>query len=141
MGSSVSAAVDAVLAMAGTALPGVQVVEGELGTYVAAEQFIVMDVIGQDGPAAMGGQRFNEAYGITCLVRTYAGDTAMSTRRQRAMAMREAIRDALTADPALGGIVLHAYVETYTLRTGATEKGGSASECEFVIHVDNQTTS
>lgn len=139
MASSIPAAVDALLALAGSQLPNVQIVEGELGTYVAAEQFIVLDVIGEEQPATIGPipRRFNEAYGITCLVRTYAGDMDMKTRRARALTMKDAIRDALAADPSLAGAVSSAYVAAFTLRTGITDKGGSASEVEFTVHVDS----
>lgn len=141
MAASIPAAITALLSVATSALPNVQIVEGELGEYVAAEQFILLDVIGQDEPATTGQpRRFNEAYGITCLVRTYAGNQDFAARRTRACAMYEAVRDGILTDPSLGNVVLEARTETYNLRTGITDKGGSASEMEFVVHISNQAS-
>lgn len=138
MPSSIPGAVDALLALAAQVLPDVEQVEGELGTYVAPEQFHVLDVIGEEQPRTVGLPRLMaESYGITCLVRTYAGDVNMRARRMRALAMKDAIRDGLLADPSMSGSVYEAYVSTFSLRTGTTDKGGSASEVEFVVHVDS----
>lgn len=141
MASSIPAAVAALEALAAAALAGVQQTVGQTGTYVAAEQFLVGDITGSDRPATlMGGapQSFAESYDISCQVRSFSGGDDLKTRRTRALAMKDAIRDALAADMSMGHVVLEAYLATYTVRTGFDGSDqGVTSEVDLTVHVDN----
>lgn len=141
MASSISAAVAALESRAAAALTGVQQVAGQVGTYVAPEQFTVGDVTGADRPATlMGGapQSFAESYDISCQVRSFVGGDDVKARRARALAMKDAIRDALAADMSMGGVVNQAYLATYTVRTGFDGSGeGVTAEVDLTVHVDN----
>lgn len=141
MSASWPAAWDALLTVAATALPGVQVVDGELGEYLAFDYLQVISVEGSDEPATVGlPTRYNEAYRINCLIRAYAGDVDPSTRRARVAALYGALRDALVADPSLAGAVNgRAFLTGYRLLVGRTEKGGSAADVEFAVEITNQT--
>lgn len=123
-----------------TVLPGVQVVDGVIGEYLAFDYVQVVDLDGEDEPATVGRPtRYNERYLINCLVRAYAGDSDMPTRRARAAAMYEAIRTGLVSDPSMGGAVNgRAYTTRYRYSVGPTEKGGSAAHIEFAISVTHQ---
>ena len=140
MAASWTAAIDALFGIATVALPGVQQAEGELGTYVADEQFTIADVIGEDEAATSGvPRRYNEAYGITCEVRTYAGNIDPVARRARVVAMYEAFRTELEADPSLDGTVIESRCTNYRYAAGTTDKGGWEAQVEFTVHVNNQT--
>ena len=134
---------DAWLTFAGAALPGVQVVDGEIGEYLAFDYLQVSSIDGNDAPATMGRPvRYNEAYRINCFLRAYGGKVDPSGRRARAAAMYGALRNALVADPSMGGAVNgRAFLTSYRLTVGRTEKGGSAADVEFAVEITNQTLS
>jgi hypothetical protein len=134
---------DAFLTFAAAALPGLQIVDGETGTYLAFDYLQVTSVEGTDTPATIGLPiRYNEAYRLNCLLRAYAGNVDPSARRARAAALYGALRDALVADPSMGGAVNgRAYLTNYRLVAGPTEKGGSAADVEFAVEITNQTLS
>lgn len=141
MSTSLPAAIASLFGLATTALPGVQQVDGELGEYVAAEQFMVLDATGNDHVLTIGlPAQVAESYDIRCVVRAFAGDDDLPARRVRALAMWDAFRSAVAADPSLGmGDAAHAEAtRTYTLRAGMTE-GGSAAQVEFTVAVTNVT--
>jgi hypothetical protein len=139
MPSSIPAVIAAVTTLVGNELSGVQVVDGEIGTYIAAEQFTFGEITGTDVPATLAGngpQAFTESYDLNCRARTYAGGDDLDARRTRGLAMKDAIRDGLAADQSLGGVVNQAYLSQYAMRVGF-DTDGVACEVDLVIHVQN----
>lgn len=132
---------DDFLAFAAAALPGVQVVDGELGEYLAFDYLQVVSLEGDDTPATMGQPvRYNETYRINCFLRAYAGNLDPAARRSRVAGLYGALRDAFVADPSMGGAVNgRAFLTGYRLTVGRTEKGGSAADVEFAVEFTNQT--
>lgn len=141
MSSSIVTTWNGLLTLIKAALPGVQVIDGDLGEYLAFDYVQVVDLDGNDSPATIGRPvRYNEDYSINCLVRAYAGNMDPPARRQRAVDMYNAIRDAINTDPSLGGLINgRAYATKYRMQAGRTEKGGYAAHIEFSVDVTNQT--
>ena len=142
MASSVQTVLAALEALLATALPGVQKVVGEVGTFVAQEQYLLGDITGQDTPTlVMGGhpQTFAESYDVSLQLRSFKGGQDIEGRRTRGIAMKDAVRDALAADMSLGlGAAFRVYLATYTVRSGFDASGdGVACEVDLSIHVDN----
>lgn len=154
MGSSVPAAMAALMtvakgAISDSAVEGVapvQYVDGEIGAYIAAEQFTMLGASWQDTPTTLVGgspEMFRESYDINCVVRTSGGGTStdLTTLRLRAMAMYGAVRNALSADQSMGGVILQAYCANGTLAAGVAGENIMAATVDFVVHVTNITSS
>lgn len=146
MASSVPAAMTALMGIAQNQLgASVEYVDGEIGEWIAAEQFSMLTATWTDTPATLVGgspEMFRESYDINCVVRTSSGGEhdVFPTLRARAMTMYGLIRNALSVDQSMGGVVLQAHCQTGTLATGHAGNV-MASTVEFAVHVDNLTSS
>lgn len=88
---------------------------------------------------ALGQSAREERYDILCSLMSASGDEAMSTRRGRALAMRDAVAAALSADYTLGGVVRLAAMSTATLLQEQTTKGALAGYT-FTVSVQARIT-
>ncbi|HZQ33722.1 MAG TPA: hypothetical protein VFB19_18570 [Mycobacterium sp.] len=147
MASTIPAAFAALQSLVGAALPGIQQVVGQFGTYIANEQVIFGDITGVDALGPFTGaspQTFDESYDVTLQARTRIGGTDINARLVRVLAMKNAIRDALANDmhaaatggsPVVHAVVTRAYLSRYATRSGFDENG-VAAEADLVIHID-----
>ena len=147
--ASVPAVVTAILAATTTAVAGqtsaagspVQVIDGELGTYVADEYIQIIGAAGAQALASVGNLWRDEDYTIQGLIRVYVGGDDTAYTRNRAFALLALLEQSLTADRSLGGLLVlpgMAQLGRFDLRNGVTSKGGRASELAFEIDVHNQ---
>ena len=104
--------VDALVALAGTVLPDVQVVDGTNTKLDLKTEAIVIgwsdgtsaSVSSNRGDTGVGA-RADEDGAVACWLRASKGKVDLKARRDEAVAMLTAIEAALRADPTLGGVV------------------------------------
>lgn len=147
--SSIPAVVAAVLSTISTAVAGqtdnidsspVEVVDGEVGTHVAAQYIQIIGVSGASQQwASVGKSRRNETYDITGTIRVYVGSDDQAYTRQRCFDLFALIETALDNDPFVGGVVNGSVQSVATdLRMGVTDSGGRAAELDFILPVVTQ---
>lgn len=113
MSSTIPAAIDALLALARTALPAVTVHDGVPVTVGTKDYLCVgydpdsdLAVEFTQVAAAMrglAGHTRREEYDVLCQLVAYSGDVKMGTRRTSAFALLAPIEDALRLNPSLSG--------------------------------------
>lgn len=114
MNTQVGVLIDALVDTMTTALPDALVIDGP-PTQGATSGTDVL-VIGWDGTedgdeaglvsqewAGIGNRARNENLSVTCYAESTSGDTALKPTRDAALAVVQAVEDALRADPQLGG--------------------------------------
>jgi len=140
--STVPGVLDALVALWGQALPGVQVADGE--PVNVADDVLVVGFTGvPDEPAVtstrtreqMAAQPDRESYDITCLASSWSGTTEFKPVRVRAYELLSAAAGALAADPSLGGLVLQTRLSTEDVIQSQTDKGAVVT-VRFTVHVD-----
>lgn len=110
--------IDALYAVlkAATGLRNVQILDGPQAVWPNKE-FIVVGLSPEDPtvsatrqPAGLSMGSTTETVDITCMARSWTGDTAIKPCRDRAYEMVAAAQTAVDADPSLGGACSHAEV-------------------------------
>lgn len=149
MSYTISATRDALLTLASSTLglPDGAVGRGQFGTYIADEQFLLGSATGEPGsrgdwePANVGlPSLWSESYDVAAQIRVYAGDDDIPAREDRAETLMQSFADGLHADQSLGGVVLRAYLASWSLTSGVTSKGGTAAEMDLTVRVVNITS-
>lgn len=95
-----------------------------------------------DGPAvstqnewaALGQQKQEERYTVTCLIRTASGDVDLITRITAAYALLATFTEALAADYTVGGRCRIAHVADHNL-TPEQDNAGSEALLRFTVNV------
>lgn len=125
--SVVPAALDALVELVAVALPTVQLFDGPEAKW-PEQEFVAVGLGPMDpdtrstrtpaGPATTG-----ESADITCLIRSWSGDTAIRDRRVRAYELLDLLTAAVDADNTLGGAVGQAEVADHTYIPGPGRRG------------------
>lgn len=141
--STVPACLDALVAAAKRALPGVQVVDGQ--PYDDIDDNLVMIAFtGDPGDQAVTVNRSQavttapdrESYDVTCLAAAWGGhETDPVPVRNTAYSFVNAIAAELAADTTLGGVVGRSRISTDAFAQAQTERGACAV-VRFVVHVE-----
>lgn len=146
MTSTVGDVLDALGALAGSALPTFDVIAGQVGTYVSPNQLLLGDVHGTETQLTLGAGNFSESYDITCELHCYAGGVDITGRRTAAIAAWQTLRSAINTDPTLGiSDAMHAWISEYTLTAGfdgvdqSNTVTGVSAQCKFTVQVSNVT--
>lgn len=142
--STIPAVVDALVAAARAALPGVQVLDGGPVTDLQPD-VVCVGHTGEPGEASIdarqtdsdyGGATSRETYQITCLASSWRGDTtAAKTVRDRAFEMVAALAAGLDADQTLGGVAARVDIATHLVGADQTDKGPVCT-VRFAVTVD-----
>lgn len=138
--STAPAVLDALVAGLTTAVPDVQVTDGQ--PIVTADDVICVGFGGEGEPAVESTRTREqltlepdrESYDITCLASSWTGATAVRPVRARAYELLEAVAAYLLANPRVGG-VLSARLSAERLIQEQTENGAAAT-VQFTVHVD-----
>jgi hypothetical protein len=112
--SQIGAAIDRLVALFQTALPGVTVYDGSLPTMSFDPDWLVVGgdgAVGEEEDAGSAEQRWNglgaatreETSTITCAAGASSGGVVLKTVRDRALTTMAAAEQALRNDPGLGG--------------------------------------
>jgi hypothetical protein len=142
--STVPACLDVLVAAAGRALPGVQVVDGQ--PYEDIDDDLVMiGFTGEPGEVAVAVNRSQqqaatapdrESYDVTCLAAAWGGDGENPAPvRNRAYGFVNALAAELASDPTLGGVVGRSRISTDAFAQAQTTKGATAV-VRFVVHIE-----
>lgn len=131
-----------------TATPPAFVLDGPLKQFPKSDA-VVIGTVGEsasqrlDNEARLGGLvGYREAVQVTCAAYSWAitDDTDTSTdevlkpRRDRAMALFEAVRAALDASPTLGGVCERCYLDGDTALIQANDGGGARVSIGFKVN-------
>ena len=122
--------------------PGVQVILGKEGEFVAEEYIVVgVKIPMKQAWGAIGRERRNETYEIDSRIRVESGNEDLMTRIDRAYALFSMIEVALAVDPSLG------QPPKNNVRVGPTDstltagydaiKGGTGAELMFAVGVES----
>lgn len=141
MASSIPSVYAALTALAETALPDAQIVQGQVGQYIADEQLLFGNTDFADTPRTVGYPTFfSEAYSIQCEAWMHQGGKDLNALRIAVMVMYEAFRDAVYVDRSLGlPEPLQAWLGSGTVAAGFDTNGISASVV-FAVNVTNLTS-
>ncbi|MDH2429319.1 hypothetical protein [Sphaerisporangium sp. TRM90804] len=142
--STVPIALDALVAAARRALPGVQVVDGDPVEDIADKLMCIGYGADPDEPVVeMVRTRDqatttpeHESYTVTCGAWAWPGhEVDIKAARDQVYAMLSAFAAELAADPTLGDVVARAQITTDSYAQGQTDRGASAG-VRFTIAVD-----
>lgn len=140
--STVPAVLDALVAGFTSALPGVQVVDGQ--PITTDGDVVCVGFSGLAGEPAVESTRTREqlavepereSYDITCLASSWDGGTDAKAVRDRAYQLLDAVASWLAADRTLGGLVLSTRLSAESLIQEQTDQGAAAT-VRFTVHVD-----
>jgi len=141
--STVPACLDALVALARRALPGVQVVDGQ--PLDTDPDIVCIGFTGEPGEAGVEVTRTRqqasitpdrESYDITCLASSWRGHQVdPKVVRDRTYELVDRIAAELAADPTLGGVALTTRISTDALAQEQTTRGAVAV-VRFTIHVE-----
>jgi hypothetical protein len=127
MSSLIPDAIDALLAMAETALPGVQVLDGPEAEWPEMEYIAIglspEDLENPSTRTAAGTETTSESAEIIGMIRVWSGDDDIRPLRQRAYELLRALRDATEADNRLGGAVDQVELTGHIYAPGASHRG------------------
>jgi hypothetical protein len=140
--STIGPVLDALVALARTALPQVQVFDGPPTEEMRGE--LVM--IGWGGPDQPGvtstrsRQQYatapdTESYDVACLLCCWLGESDLKAARDGVMALLDALGAALAANPRLGGLVKRCRISAETYVPEQTTDGAAATLL-VTFHVD-----
>ncbi|HUR74452.1 MAG TPA: hypothetical protein VMZ00_09250 [Sporichthya sp.] len=142
--STVPACLDALVAAAGRALPGVQVFDGQPSKDID-DDLVLIGFTGEPGEAAVTSTRVQqqaatapdrESYDVTCLASSWHGhDDDPASVRNRAYELVNLLAAELASDPTLGGTVGRSRISTNAFAQAQTERGATAV-VRFVVHVE-----
>jgi hypothetical protein len=142
--STVPACLDALLAAARRALPGVQVLDGQPAEDIE-DDVILIGFTGEPGEQAVTSTRAvqqgsrapdRESYDITSLAASWGGhETDPKAVRDRAYGFVNAIAAEIAQDQTLGRVVMTARISTEAFAQAQTERGATAV-VRFVVHVE-----
>jgi hypothetical protein len=144
--STVGPVLDALVALARTALPATQVFDGP-PTEVIQGEVIMIGWGGPDQPGVTSTrtrQQYatspdTESYDLSCLLCCWLGaDNNLKAARDGALALLDALGAALAADPLLGGLVKRARISADTYLPEQTTDGAAATLLA-TVHVDANT--
>ncbi|MGW0805268.1 hypothetical protein [Nonomuraea sp. NPDC002799] len=142
--STVPACLEALVAAATRALPGVQVVDGQPNRDLD-DNLVMIAFTGEPGEQAVTSNRAQqqastapdrESYDVTCLAAAWGGheDDPVPVRNT-AYGFVNAIATELAADTTLGGVVGRSRISTDAFAQAQTERG-AAAVVRFVVHVE-----
>jgi hypothetical protein len=146
--STIPAALDALVAAARRALPGVQVADGQPAEDIAddlmaigyasdPEEPVVESTLTQEQATR---DPDHESYEVSCEAWSWQGHEVDATPvRDRVFAMFSALAAELADDPTLGGVVGQARLSTQAFAQGQSSMGAVAG-CRFTVAVDAWTT-
>lgn len=130
--STVPAAISALLTLAQAAITNADVFAGPPNTANYQDWVgIAYDPTGGEivrtdtAWAALGAQRYEESYEITCTIGAESGDLDPVGQRARAYELLDSLGAALTADYALGGAVRTAHISGHSLISEVDDNGWS----------------
>jgi hypothetical protein len=143
--STIGPVLDALVALARTALPEVQVFDGP-PTELMAGELIMVGWGGPDQPgvtSTRSRQQYatspdTESYDVACLVCCWLGDPDLKAARDGALALLDALGAALAANPRLGGLVKRCRISAETYVPEQTTDGAAATLL-VTFHVDANT--
>jgi hypothetical protein len=135
--SLVPAAIDGIVVLA-RRQAGVQVVDGPEVAW-PEQEFIAVGLSPEDLSVPMtripvGLMSTSESADITCMVRSWTGDTDIRARRERAYQLLDRIQTDLDADPTLSGVCGWAQVSGSIYLPAQTSRG-CVVDIVFVVHV------
>ena len=120
-------AIDALVAMARTALPDVEVFDGPSANWPEQEYIAVgLSPDTDETPstrAVAGLDTYREMAEVVGMVRVWTGDVDIRPMRERAYELLGALRTATEADPRLSGAVTQCQLVDHTYVPGASESG------------------
>jgi hypothetical protein len=90
-------------------------------------------------PEGLAGTPDREQYTIACAASVLNGDGDVVAARARVFALVAAAGDAIAADQTLGGVVMNAWLGSWTVREAAADAGMVAT-VNFTIRVDAYTS-
>lgn len=140
--STVPAVLDVLVAGFTSALPGVQVVDGQ--PITTDGDVVCVGFSGLAGEPAVESTRTREqlavepereSYDITCLASSWDGGTDARVVRDRAYELLDAVASWVAADRTLGGLVLSTRLSAESLIQEQTDQGAAAT-VRFTVHVD-----
>ena len=143
--STIGPVLDALVALARTALPDVQVFDGPPTELIRGD----LIMIGWGGPDQPGvtstraRQQYAtapdaESYDVACLLCSWIGDPDLKQARDGAVALLDALGAALAADPRLGGLVKRCRISAETYVPEQTTDGAAVTLLA-AFHVDADT--
>jgi hypothetical protein len=138
-GSTIPAALAALVTTLDAALPTVQITDGP--SYDATVNYLTVGWEDENTPAVQavrdpadaGQSRNREEYEVACLLSQHTG-TTVRLAREAVFAQFDLIDAALHADKTLGGVVARAWVSAYDLLPALTE-GGATASLRFTVTV------
>lgn len=147
--STIPACLDALMATARRALPGVQVTDGQPYEDIA-DDLVMIAFTGEPGEQAVTSSRSQqqattapdrESYDVTCLAAAWGGH-GDDPRPVRLMAYGfvDAIAAGLAKDGTLGGVVGRSRISTEAFAQVQTDHG-AAAVVRFTVHVEAFTRS
>lgn len=140
--STIPAVLDALVAKAVAALPGVQVIDGS--PIVTDGDFLAVGFTGIPGDDAvedtrtreqMGDKPDRENYDVICFASTWQGDDDIQTVRARMFDQIGAFDTAIRQDSTLGGLALRARLSFLAYAPDQTDQGVQVTG-RFAIRVD-----
>lgn len=141
--STIPACLDALVQAARSALPGVQVLDGQPAEELQPD-VVMIGFTGQPSEAAITSTLTREVYArspdreqydIACLASSWRGDTDPKVVRDRAFELLDAVAGVLATDQTLGGAVLRARLSAEAVVPEQTTDGATCTVA-FTVHVD-----
>jgi hypothetical protein len=141
--STIPACLDALVGAVQSALPGVQVIDGQPAIEVEGD-VVCIGFTGQPGEAAVTSTLTREVYArspdreqydIACLASSWRGDVNPKVVRDRAFELLDAVSGVLAADQTLGGTVLRARLSAEMVGQEQTSEGAVCT-VGFTVHCD-----
>lgn len=139
----------ALVALGGTALPGVQIYDGPYDDDNLADEFLCVGFSRDEDEASVDGNAVDEgnfssgeSYAVHCILSVATGDMdagAVARRRTRCSTLLGQFAGALRADPSLAGALVagaSARLGSFSWIYGQTVSGGSYAEVEFDVEVN-----
>lgn len=146
--TTVPQVLSALVSLAGTALPGVQVFDGPNDTDSPPDEFIAIgfsrdeDDSSVDGGASDDGNNTaSEGYSVHCIISTASGNTgpgAVAEQRARTATLFGQFVTALRAGPTLGNVLTagaRADIGDFSWIYGPSLAAGTYAEVEFDVNV------
>lgn len=133
-------AIDALVTLFRDNLGRLQVLDGPEAAWPANE-FLVIGLSPEDLMVSAtrlprGPESTPESADITCMIRSWTGDTAIRPRRDRAYQILDTVTSLLEADPTLGGACGYAEV-TGSVYAPSQSQSGVVVDVIFVVRATN----
>jgi hypothetical protein len=143
-GSTVPAALDALVVLFQQELPGVTVFDGPDTSGSSQDEALLVGVGDSSDPTAVDGHstreglavaRDREQYAVRCALIVLNGSGDIAAARRRAYDLLGAVGGVLAADTRLGGTVMTAQIGTQTFSQQQTQQGAEAV-IAFTVEID-----